>query len=132
MRARPLQICMAVLALIPVATGALTMWGLADPLYTPYGLPQVPVLDSNLRFLGGIWLTLGLAMWAIVPCIVQQGAVYRLIWGAIFLGGVGRLLSLVFSGMPPVPFLGFTVLEIVGAPFFIWWQHQVAQDSATA
>ena len=40
----------------------------------------------------------------------------------IFIGGIGRLLSMFFLAFPPIPFIGFTALEIIGAPFFIWWQ----------
>ena len=58
----PLQICTAVLALIPIATGIVTLLGIRDPIYRPLGLPPSPILDSNLRFFGGIWLGLGLAM----------------------------------------------------------------------
>jgi hypothetical protein len=54
-----LQICTGLLALIPIATGIVTMLGVKDPLYRPLGLPEAPVLDSNLRFLGGIWLGIG-------------------------------------------------------------------------
>ena len=48
----------------------------------------------------------------------------------IFLGGLGRLASLVSVGMPFPPFLGFTLLEVVGAPLFVWWQRQVARAAA--
>jgi hypothetical protein len=47
-----LQICTGLLALIPIATGIVTMLGVKDPLYRPLGLPEAPVLDSNLRFFG--------------------------------------------------------------------------------
>ncbi len=30
----------------------------------------------------------------------------------IFVGGIGRLLSIALVGLPPIPFIGFTVLEI--------------------
>ena len=43
----------------------------------------------------------------------------------IFIGGA-RLLSLLLAGMPFPPFIGFTVLEMVGAPLFVWWQGNVA------
>ena len=89
----PLQVCTVVLSLIPIATGAVTMLGVEDPLYLPLGLPSAPVLDSNLRFFGGVWLGLGLAMLWLVPGIEHQGVLFRVLWGAIFLGGVGRLLS---------------------------------------
>jgi Domain of unknown function (DUF4345) len=49
-----LQICSALLALIPIA--------------------EAPVLDSSLRFFGGIWLGIGLAMLWLVPSIERQGA----------------------------------------------------------
>ena len=86
-----------------------------------------PLLDSNLRFFGGVWLGLGVAILWLVPSIEKQGVLFRAIWGAIFLGGIGRLLSIVFLGLPPIPFIGFTALEIIGAPLFIYWQYRVAQ-----
>jgi hypothetical protein len=52
------------------------------------------------------------------------------LWGAVFLGGVGRALSMAFVGLPPAPFIGFTVLELIGAPAFIAWQRRVAAQSA--
>jgi hypothetical protein len=30
-------------------------------------------------------------------------------------------------GAPPLPFVAVTVLEIVGAPVFVLWQHRVAR-----
>jgi Domain of unknown function (DUF4345) len=56
-----------------------------------------------------------------------QTVLFRAIWFMIFCGGVGRLVSLMLVGMPPVPFVGFIVLEIVGAPLFIWWQVRIAK-----
>jgi hypothetical protein len=47
----------------------------------------------------------------------------------IFLGGVGRLLSLLVAGRVPAPFYGAVVLEIVGAPLFILWQRRVERDA---
>ena len=78
----PLQICTALLALIPIVTGIVSMLGVKDPLYRPLGLPGAPVLDSNLRFFGGIWLGLGLAMLWLVPSIERQGTLFRALWGA--------------------------------------------------
>lgn len=93
-----LQICTAVLVLIPLATGVVTMLGVKDPLYRPLALPQAP--DSNLRFFGGIWLGVGLAMLWLVPSIERHGALFRALWVAVFLGGVGRLLSWIYTGAP--------------------------------
>lgn len=127
MSRRALQITSALLGAIPVVTGVLTMMGLADPIYAGAGLPEHALLDSNLRFFGGLWLGAGLAMFWLVPRIERETALFRAIWLMIFAGGVGRLLSMLFVGLPPWPFLGFTLLELAGAPLFIAWQARLAK-----
>jgi hypothetical protein len=127
---RPLQVTTAVLGLVPVITGVITLLGIHDPIYASAGLPASALLDSNLRFFGGVWLGLGLAIFWLVPAIERQGLLFRVIWGAIFLGGIGRLLSMILLGFPPAPFIGFTALEVVGAPLFVYWQHRVARSYA--
>ena len=114
------------LAVIPVATGVVTMMGLSDPIYSAAGIPSHALLDSNLRFLGGIWLVLGLALVWLLPHIEQETAMFRTLWLMVFAGGIGRLLSMLALGLPPWPFVGFTVLEIVGASMFICWQTRIA------
>jgi hypothetical protein len=127
---RRLQIASGLLGVIPVVTGVLTMMGLADPIYAAAGLPAHALLDSNLRFLGGLWLVLGLALFWLIPRIERETALFRVLWLMIFAGGVGRLLSMAFVGSPPWPFIGFTLLEITGAPFFIAWQARLARAAS--
>lgn len=129
---RALQIATAVMALIPITTGVLTMMGIDDPLYHASGLPRDALLDSSLRFFGGIWLVLGLAMMSLVPRIEHEGRWFAVLWGAVFLGGVGRVLSMLYLGLPPPAFVGFTVVELVGAPVFMVWQRWVAASSKAA
>jgi uncharacterized protein YjeT (DUF2065 family) len=124
---RALQIATALLALVPILTGIITMLGVSDPLYASSGVPALPVLDSNLRFFGGVWLGLGLALVWLVQRIESEGVLFRVVWGGIFLGGIGRLLSMLMVGLPPLPFVGFTALEVIGAPLFVYWQHLVAK-----
>ncbi|MCV2360767.1 DUF4345 domain-containing protein [Paucibacter sp. TC2R-5] len=126
MSKRNLQIATALLGLVPLLTGLVGMAGLADPLYAAAGLPANSLLDSNLRFLSGVWCGLGLAVLWMVPRIDTQTVLFRALWGMIFLGGVGRLLSLLYAGWPPLPFVAFTALEIIGAPLFVLWQTRVA------
>lgn len=114
-----------VLALIPILTGAITMMGVHDPRCAALDLPGNPLLDSNLRFLGGVWLGLGLAAFWMVPRLHAQTVLFRVVWGAIFIGGLGRLLSMLVVGWPPAPFIAFTLLEIVGAPLFVAWHARV-------
>ncbi len=117
---------MGLLGVIPVATGVLTLMGLGDPIYSGAGLPVNALLDSNLRFFGGLWLALGLSLFVLIPRIERETIFFRAIWMMIFVGGLGRLLSMVLVGAPPLPFIGFTLLEILGAPVFILWQTRVA------
>ena len=122
---RALQIVTAILGLVPIVTGLIAISGTSDPIYA--GLSPLPVLDSNLRFFAGVWFGVGLAILWLVPRIDTQTTLFRAIWVMIFCGGVGRLISLLLVGMPPAPFVGFIVLEIVGAPLFIWWQARIAK-----
>jgi len=69
----------------------------------------------------------GVAMYSIIPNIEQQTGLFRALWGMIFMGGIGRLISMLVVGLPPVPFVGFTALEIVGAPLIVLWQARVAK-----
>jgi hypothetical protein len=83
-----------------------------------------------MRFFSGVWLGLGVAILWLVPRIERETTLFRFIWGAIFIGGIGRLLSILLAGLPPLPFVGFTALELIGAPWFVYWQHRVAQAAA--
>jgi len=124
---RALQAVSAVLGIIPEVTGLVGLRGLEDPLYAPVTTPNAILLDTNLRFFSGLWLGLGVALLWLIPSIERQTVLFRVIWGAIFVGGIGRLLSMVMAGTPPAPFVFLTLLEIVGAPLFIYWQHRVAR-----
>ena len=63
----------------------------------------------------------------LVPRIEREAVLFRALWLMIFLGGAGRLLSLTMLGAPLPPFIAFTVLELLGAPLMLWWQHRVAR-----
>jgi hypothetical protein len=127
-----LQVVTGVLGIVPVATGLIGLSGLNDPLYAPVSTPHPILLDTNLRFFSGLWLGLGLALLWLIPSIERQTTLFRVIWGAIFVGGIGRVLSIVAAGTPPAPFVFFTLLEIIGAPLFIYWQHRVVQNGVAA
>ena len=128
MSKKALQVMTTILGLVPFGTGIVGMFGLSDPLYASLGIPPSAVLDSNLRFLSGVWLALGCAVFWLVPRIDTQTVLYRALWLMIFLGGLGRLLSMYFASLPPVPFIAFTALEILGAPLFVYWQARVAEN----
>jgi hypothetical protein len=129
---RALQIVTGILGVIPISTGLVGLLGLRDPLYVRFGVVPNVVLDSNLRFFGGLWLGLGVVLFRTLPRIEREGALFRAMWGMIFLGGVGRLVSIVDAGFPPAPVLGVLALEIVGAPFFVLWHRRIERRAASA
>jgi Domain of unknown function (DUF4345) len=122
-----LPVVMGLLAIIPVATGLLGLLGVEDPLYVAVGVPRIVLLDTNLRFYSGVWLGMGLALLWLIPTIERQTVLFRVLWAMIFIGGIGRLLSMMLLAPPPVAFVAFTALEIVGAPLFILWQSRVSK-----
>ena len=126
MSKRALQIVTGLLGVVPLVTGLLGLMGVADPFYVAIGVPPIVVLDTNLRFYSGIWLGLGLAFFWLIPAVQKQTVLFRVLWGMIFIGGIGRLLSMMLLAWPPVSFVAFTALEIAGAPLFIWWQSRVS------
>lgn len=130
MNKRALQGATFILALVPTFTGILGLFGLDDPLYASAKLPRDATLDSNLRFYAGVWFGLGLAALWIVPRIERETTLFRFLWLMIFIGGLGRLVSLVLIGAPFPPFIGFTALEVIGAPGFVWWQTKVAREAS--
>jgi hypothetical protein len=113
--------------IIPVATGLLALMGVSGSVYVALGVPRIVLLDSNLRFFAGVWLALGLALCWLIPTIERQTVLFRVLWGMIFIGGIGRVLSMMLLGWPPVIFVVFTAIEIVGAPLCIWWQGRVSK-----
>lgn len=129
MNKRPLQIVSALMGAVPVITGIVQLMGIHDPLYASLHLPENATLDSNMRFLAGVWLGLGLTSWWLVPRITEQTALFRSLWLMIFLGGIGRLVSMASVGLPLTPFIAFTALEVLGAPLFVYWQHRIVQNS---
>lgn len=133
MTRRNLQILMCIFAPLPIITGLISMMGVDSLLYVNLGLnlPHEPTFDSNLRYYGGVWCALGLAVAWTIPRIERETVLFRVIWGAIFLGGLGRLLSIALIGAPLAPFIFFTAWEIIGAPLIVLWQAQVARAAAS-
>jgi hypothetical protein len=127
---RLFQGIMAILAIIPLVTGVLTMLGLSNPEYKSAGFPMHLVMDSNLRFYGGVWFGLGLVLLWMLPRLHQEGKLFFAFSLTIFIGGLGRLLSMVYAGWPPAPFIAFTALEIIGMPLLVLWQRKFAREMA--
>ena len=122
-----LQIVNAAMAILTIVlAGASLFYGLENPLYQQ-SLPSNQALDSNLRFMGGMGLGLAIGLLWITPTIENHGSLFRFIWLVAMMGGIGRLISMWTAGMPPLPMIIFTLIEIPGVPLLIYWQYRVAK-----
>ena len=91
-RQRTVQICLFLTAAIALFGGTLQM-SLGQPDTTPR-------LDNLHRFLGGIYLGCGFIVgWAAIT-VRQQGTLLYLIALAVFIGAIGRLVSMAKVGLP--------------------------------
>lgn len=129
---RLLRILVALLALIPLGTGLVALLGVHDPIYQLDANLEWVILDSNLRFFGGVWLVVGIALIANLNRLYQPNPLFQWLLAAVVSGGVGRLLSMLFFALPPWPFIAFTLLELTVIPCLMLWQHRLAVRTTQA
>lgn len=123
-----LQIILAMIALLAIITGlAGIITGITNEFYSVSNVKSNILLDSNLRYFSGLWLGLGLIIFWIIPSIEKQKIIVRLIFVMIFIGGIGRVFSMVNVGSPPTLYKIFTFLEII-SPILIFWQNKIAKS----
>ena len=104
---RVVQVCLFVIAVIGVVGGTLQMF-LGQPDTTPR-------LDNVHRFLAGIYFGTGVICFWTALTIRQQSTLPYLIALGVFLGGVGRLVSISIVGMPQPTWvwLGYLIPELL-------------------
>jgi Domain of unknown function (DUF4345) len=123
---RYLQRAVAVLALVPVSAGLFGV--LFGPALTG---DQVSVsADSHFRYLSGLLLAIGLLFWSTTSAIEEKTGRFRLLALVVFIGGLGRLLGLLLTGVPSLYMLAGLALELVITPIMVLWQTRVANAYA--
>ncbi|HEY8383626.1 MAG TPA: DUF4345 domain-containing protein [Microvirga sp.] len=119
---RILQQAVAFAVLIPVSAGlygVLFGQALTDETVSVSG-------DSHFRYLSGLLLAIGLAFWSTIPGIEEKTGRFRMLTALVVLGGLGRLLGLVLTGVPSVFMVAGLVMELVVTPLLCLWQTRVA------
>ena len=128
MSRRLLQIVNALIAILTLVLATMSLlFGVKSPIYDAFTIPEIPVLDSNLRFFGGLGLGIALVLLWITPSIEKQTILFRSLWICALFGGIGRIISMFVVGYPPTPMIIFTLIEVPLVPILIYWQWKVSQ-----
>jgi hypothetical protein len=123
---RLLQQSVGVLAVVPVATG---LYGVLFGQALTGDAVSVSA-ESHFRFLSGLLLAVGLCFWSTIPGIEDKTGRFRLLALLVVIGGLGRLLGLMLTGLPSLSMLAGLVLELVVVPILTLWQTRIANRSA--
>lgn len=81
---------------------------------------------SHFRYLSGLLLGIGLCFWSTIPGIEQKTGRFRLLTVIVVVGGLGRLLGLLMTGVPSLAMLGGLAMELVVTPLICLWQTRIA------
>ncbi len=120
---RGLQIALGVFSLIPVAFALLGFLAGAGRL-SPEGVTVD--LDNQYRYFSGMYLVVSFMMWSIIPAIEKHGRTLLLVSAAIFIGGLGRVVSYMTLGAPSQDLVVGMGIELVVPLIFVLWQRAVA------
>ncbi|HRX75412.1 MAG TPA: DUF4345 domain-containing protein [Hyphomonas sp.] len=120
---RGLQIALGVFSLIPVAFAILGFVAGAGRL-SPDGVAVD--LDNQYRYFSGMYLVVAFMLWSIIPSIEKHGRTLFLVSAAIFIGGLGRVVSYMTMGAPAQDLAVGMGIELVAPVIFVLWQRSVA------
>ena len=120
---RGLQVFLGVFSLIPVAFALLGFVHGAGRL-SPEGVTVD--LDNQYRYFSGMYLVVSFLIWSIIPAIEKHGRTVFLISAAIFIGGLGRVVSYMTMGTPSQDLMVGMGIELVVPVIFVLWQRAVA------
>ncbi len=119
-----LQAVVALGGFVPVLAGL--GGALLGASMTGGGPPDVS-LDSHVRYLSGLLLGIGLAFWEAIPQIERRANRVRLLTAIVFLGGLMRLIGIIFVAVPGHSMIFGVCMELVVTPLICLWQTRVAR-----
>ncbi len=127
------------LALLALITGAVdVVIGLSGQQTIGAALEEGygdPLLNSQIRYLGSIWLGFGMLLWHCLRDLPKHAGILRGALLIVFLGGLGRVASVIQFGFPPSELgrgfvIGATAIEIIGMPLLLLWMGRLLPPSA--
>jgi len=123
---RSLQLILGVLSLLPLVIGTLGLVHGASLLASTETV--APRLDSQYRFMSAWDIGLAVIVWWIIPRVEHETHLFRIVSGAVCLGGVGRLVAWRVTGSPGWAFLVVMTIELL-VPLLIPWQAHLAREA---
>jgi hypothetical protein len=121
-----LQQAIAIAATIPVAAG---LYGVLFGQALTGDAVSISA-ESHFRYLSGLLLGIGLCFWSTLPSIENQTGRFRLLTLLVVIGGLGRLIGLVLTGLPSLFMMGGLIVELIIAPALCLWQTRIANRYA--
>lgn len=114
-----------------VALGGIATLGLQGPtdFVAAIHADAYAAHDSHVRFLGGLWLGVGLLFlagaWNLAPLkpAIQTALVLTII------GGLARFSALRFDVQFGPDILGSFLAEVILMPLLLWWSTRIARSS---
>lgn len=91
-----------------------------------------PALDSQFRFLSATWFGYGLALYWVARDIAARLPVLHILAAAMFVGGLGRLISIAVNGAPPPAMYLFLAIELAGPVAAVLLARRYATSRAAA
>ncbi len=85
------------------------------------------VQDNHTKFLGGLWLGVGLSFWVGVWNPVRFGQALQMAFGLIFLGGLMRVASSNPEIVLSADIVGSWIAELVGMPILYMWHRRLVR-----
>ncbi|HEX8238590.1 MAG TPA: DUF4345 domain-containing protein [Allosphingosinicella sp.] len=126
---RLLQAAVALGCAVPLLAGGSGM--IHGPAFLHGVGEDVPAdLDSHFRYLSGLLFGIGIAFASCIPRIEARTARFRLLAFLVVVGGLGRLLGLVSTGVPGAGHIFGLAMELGTVPLLVLWQARVAAVSA--
>ena len=121
---RALQVAIALGGIVPVTAGLAGVLLGSAMLDEPMATVS---LDSQIRYLSGLLLAIGLASWSLIPKIATATQSFRLITFLVLLGGLARLGGVLAVGAPSAPMMFGLIMELIVTPALCVWQARVAR-----
>ncbi|TAM13054.1 MAG: DUF4345 domain-containing protein [Nevskiaceae bacterium] len=94
-----------------------------------------PLLNSQFRYLGAVWFGFGVLLWYCTLGIPEHAGLLYGAFAVVFLGGLGRIASVVQFGFPSSAggrnFVVIAIaIEVIGMPLLGFWLQKLLTGGA--